>query len=228
MHTDSLARLLTKDYRVDKSKIVVIPQGVREDAIRFKKGLAKKKLGVLGNVYLVMGNMGKLKGTDIIIGLARKIKKTILIAGHSNFKSNMRYIKNIEEYIKNNNLGGIVKLDKTEMDSMNKKWWLYFSAADLVVLPYRQMITSGIFSDAMASRKPVVGANKQYLREVFSKYDCLKIAENENDYPKIIREAMKPKNYKKMVKECERYARENSLGNIAKKYKILYNSILNE
>ena len=204
---------------------MVIPHGVKENIPRFDKNRAKKELNLSGNVYLVMGNMGKLKGTDIIVKLAKSIGKTILIAGHSNFRSNVRYIKGIQRYIDNNHLGDIVILDKTKMDASSRLWWLYFSAADLVILPYRTMATSGIFIDAMASRKPVVGSNMRYLRKVFNRYGCVKIVKRKRDYSSIIREAMK--HLKEMELEAEKFAQDNSLYNISKKYKVLYESLLN-
>ena len=45
------------------------------------------------------------------------------------------------------------------------------------------------------------------------------------DYPKIIKEAMKKSNYKKMVRGCKDYLKENSWEKISKKYIELYESL---
>ena len=106
------------------------------------------------------------------------------------------------------------------------KWWTYFSAADLVLLAYRGGIGSGIFTHAMATKTPVVASNIPFFKVISQKYGCLKIAEKEEDYPKVIHEAMNPKTHKMMIKESERYLKENSWNAIAAKYKKIYSDLL--
>ena len=93
-------------------------------------------------------------------------------------------------------------------------------------MPYRGGIGSGIFADAMAAKKPVISSNIPYFREIANKYDCLKIAKNDNDFSSVINESIKPKNYKKMIKGCRKFIEENGLTPISKKYKELYNSLI--
>ena len=58
------------------------------------------------------------------------------------------------------------------------------------------------------------------------KYGSLKITKNERDYSNKIKEAMKPKNYKKMVNECSRYLKENDWPILVKKYNDVYFSLI--
>ena len=44
-------------------------------------------------------------------------------------------------------------------------WWKYFAAADVVLLPYKGGIGSGIFADCIATDKPMVGSNIPYFKE---------------------------------------------------------------
>jgi glycosyltransferase involved in cell wall biosynthesis len=226
VHTNFLLKILTKTYGIDKSKVVVLPQGVPDNIIRTDKRKAKKQLNLSGNVYLMIGHVGPLKGIDIILKLARKIGKTIVITGHPNKKISADYIKKLQNFIKKNNLEKIVRFDTREFDSKTKLWHTYFSAADLVLMPYRKMTTSSIFNDAMAYRKPVIASNKKFFREIFKKYKCLEIVKRNTDYPKIIHRCMNQRILSRMEKECEKYAKENSLSIIAQKYKLLYEKCL--
>ena len=105
------------------------------------------------------------------------------------------------------------------------KWWKYFAAADLVLLPYRGGVGSGIFADAMAVKKPVVASNGRYFQDFARDYGCIKLAKNEEDFPNAVKWAIDKKNYRKMIKECRRYFNENGLTPVSKRYKQLYESL---
>lgn len=80
----------------------------------------------------------------------------------------------------------------------------------------------------MAARRPVIASNISFFKEMAKRYGSLIVVENDEDFPLAIKKAMEPKNYKKMLKECERYIRENSLIQISKKYQELYSNLLNQ
>jgi len=105
--------------------------------------------------------------------------------------------------------------------------WKYLSAADFLILAYRGNLGSGMFAHAMATKTPVIGSKNLFFKDVTKEYGCVKVVEKEGDYPKTVRESLNPKNYKKMVKECERYLKENNWFILARKYYDLYNSIKN-
>ena len=128
--------------------------------------------------------------------------------------------------MKEKNLSKYVRFDIKPIDDENPEWWLYFSAADLILQAYKGDILSGIFVHAMATKRPAIASDIKFFREISKNFGCIKIAKREEDYANIIREAMKSKNYKKMVKECDRYLKENSWTVISRKYKDLYNQII--
>ena len=149
-----------------------------------------------------------------IIRQADKIGKTILFVTNPrgvntrNKKRIQEYIKFNKKIVKKNNSEKFVRFDLKEIPY--DLWWKYFSAADLVLQAYRGGIRSGVFSDAMASKTPVIASDIPFFREMAKKYGSLKIAKSEDDYPKLIERALKPKHYRKMVKECERYIKEKN------------------
>ena len=231
VHADFFRDILEKEYNVRREKIDVLPQGIIGNVKISPKSKAKKELNLSGNVYLIIGNFVPDHGADIILKEADKIGKTILVVANPLAVNDRRqkrladYINYCTNLVKEQGFSKNVRFDIKPVSDSRPKWWLYFSAADLVLQPYRGGIGSGIFTHAMAAKTPVIGSNIQFFREIAKKYGCIKISETDEDYPKIINEAMKKNNYQKMVKECGRYLKENSWTEIAKKYKQIYSTL---
>jgi glycosyltransferase involved in cell wall biosynthesis len=232
VHADFHQKILMEEYGVKKTKIKVFLAGVPEKVKITQKQKAKKELNLSGNVYLIIGNLVPDHGVDIILKQADKIGKTILVVVNPKAVNDRKqkrltnYIDYCTNYVKEKNLSKYVRFDIKPLDDENPEWWLYFSAADLVLQAYKGEILSGIFMHAMAAKKPVIASNIKFFREILKNFGCMKIISREEDYAKIIREAMKPKNYNKMVKECARYLKENSWTAISGKYKDLYDKII--
>lgn len=232
VHEDFFKDILINEYNYPANKISVIPQGMRDDTTLIDKNKAKKELNLSGPVYLTIGNLTTDSGADLIIKRADKIGKTIVFATNphaantGNRKKVEAFINLTKQIVMQNNFEEYVRFDLREIP--NELWWKYFSAADLILQAYRGGIRSGVFSDAMISKTPVIASNAPFFRDMAGKYGSLKIAENEADYPRLIKEATIPENYKKMVRECERYLKENSWSNIIRKYNEVYSSLFSE
>jgi len=231
VHANFFKRILAKEYGFPEDKITILPQGIIRGIKIIPKTTAKKRLKLLGNVYLIIGNFVPDHGGDIILKKAKEIGKTMLIVtnqeavNYKKQKGRSNYLASCIKYVNDNKLSKWVRFDVSSISDASPKWWLYFFAADLILQPYRGGVGSGIFTHAMAAKKPVIGSNINFFREISKKYGCLKIAQKEEDYPTIIKEAMKKNNYRKLVKECERYSKENSWDEIAKAYKKLYSTL---
>lgn len=228
VHTKSFKNILVGEYAISSEKIVVLPHAIIENIKTSSKIQARKELKLSGKVYLLIGTMIPDHGYDIIIKQADKIRKTILVVTNPsavNYR-NEEKIKNFLELnkkiVKEKYFEKFVRFDIGFVPY--KTWWKYFAASDLILLPYKGGIGSGIFADAMAMKKPVIASGK-YFNEFAKDYGCIKLANKDNEFPRLIQESMKPKNYKKMIKECERYFNENGLTPISKKYKKLYLSL---
>lgn len=232
IHANFFKEILINEYNFPEVKIKVLPQGIIKDIETISKNKAKKELKLKGSVYLIIGNFVPDHGADIILERAEKIGKTILIVinpkaiNDRNQKRLTNYINFCVKYVKDKELSKYVRFDIKPINDEKPEWWLYFYATDLVLQPYRGGIGSGIFTHAMATKTPVIASNILFFKEISKKYGCVKIAETEGDYPRVIKEAMKPKNYSKMKKECERYLKENNWSSVSNKYKNLYNSLI--
>jgi len=232
IHSESFKEILINEYGFKEEKIKVFPHAIIENIKTLSKTKSRKELKISGKVYLLIGTMNIDHGHHVIIRQADKIGKTILVAtnpsviNYRNIKKIKDNLKFNQEIVKKNNFEKFVRFDIGEIPY--DKWWKYFSAADLVLLPYIAGTGSGIFSDAMAMKKPVIVSNIPYFKEFAKEYGCLKIVDNPHNFPSTIKEALKPKNYKKMIRECERYLKENGLTPISKKYTLFYKSLVNE
>ena len=107
---------------------------------------------------LFFGYLAWYKGADLMIELAQANKKmNFIIAGGPSFtqKHKAHYKKYLEKFNnlpKNLKITGFVK---------EKQIPLYFSASNLVILPYRSMISSsGPLSLAYSFEKPILLSNK--------------------------------------------------------------------
>ncbi|MCR4327261.1 MAG: glycosyltransferase [Nanoarchaeota archaeon] len=233
VHANFFKEILIKEYSFNPENVIVFPQAIIEKIKITPKEEAKKQLKLSGPVYLFMGGMVPDHGHDIIIKQSKKIGATILVVanpGAINDRNDKRTKSFLEEnirYVKKNNLSKYVRFDIFDINDKNPKWWKYFSAADLVLLPYRGGIGSGVYAHAMAAEVPVVASNILFFKEISEKFGCLKIAKKESDYPEIMKEAVIPINLKKMVLECKRYKKQFGLSNLSKEYKKVYKSLAN-
>lgn len=115
------------------------------------------------NVILFFGLIRKYKGLDVLLKalplLKDKLKIKLIIAGEF-YENEEKYISLIDELgLKEN-----VKLCSEFIPTAEVKY--YFSAADVVVLPYRDATQSGIVQVANNFLKPVIATNAGALPEV--------------------------------------------------------------
>lgn len=226
VHAEIFKNILKKEYNIKKEKIEVIRQGIIDNLNLPSKKQAKEDLGLRGPVYLIIGSMIPDHGSDIILKQGGKIGKTILVVANPkavndrNNKRVLNWIKYNKKIVKTKNIEKEVRFDIKNLPY--SLWWKYFSAADLVLLPYRGGIGSGIYADAVATKTPMVCSNIKYFRESEKISRCLKVVKKIEDYPKKIKECMQKDTLKKMENECENYIKEYGLSKIGTKYKKIY------
>jgi glycosyltransferase involved in cell wall biosynthesis len=128
-----------------------------------ESALAKKTLGLDGPVILFFGFIRQYKGLEYLIRampeVLRSFQVKLLIVGEF-WEDKEPYLKTIEEL---GLQGDAVVVDRYVP---NEEVGLYFSAADLVVLPYVDATQSAIVSLAYAFDKPVITTDVGGLAEV--------------------------------------------------------------
>jgi len=171
-HSESDKELVAKRYSISPEKIHVIPHGLYDQygkLLDIKE--ARRSLSIKDDfVILSFGLIRKYKGTPYLIRafeqLPSKIleKSRLLIVGEiwEDRKELLDQIKASPYHDK------ITLVDEYVPD---EKVNLYFSAADVVVLPYLRASQSGIAHIAMSFGKPVVVSEVGGLKESMANYE---------------------------------------------------------
>jgi len=209
-------------------KIVYIPFGPLLESVKtIKDKKAKKLLGLENNfVGLFFGIIQPNKGLDILIKAVPLVISKInnfklLIVGPSkeNFEKYNKMIEKlkIEAYVKK-----IIKYIPVE------KSCVYFSASDIVILPYREITQSAVPFVAYMYKKPVIASDVGGMKEIVYNKRTGVIFESEN----IIDLSSKIIYCFRNQKKCKKMGRngfdlitkgEYSWKNITKKYLELIN-----
>ena len=198
---------LTKYLFNSIDNFVILSNKVVDDLIRLKPGARYKilphpiysnfgklveknearnllNLPVKQKLLLFFGFIRDYKGLDILLEAMKKLKDEeikLIIAGE--FYSNEdKYKKIINDHKLNDKLYLFTKFIPTS----EVKY--YFSASDVVILPYRDATQSGIVQIAMNFRKPVIATNVGGLGEVVINNRTGYIVEKEN--PKALSETI--------------------------------------
>jgi glycosyltransferase involved in cell wall biosynthesis len=170
-HSESDRQMIAQRYDIDVQKIHIIPFGLFDhhgEPIDYH--LAKKSLEINEEfVILSFGLIRKYKGIPFLIEAFEQLPDEIilnsrlLIVGEiwENRKELINKISSSKQKEK------ITLIDKYVPDDMIS---LYFSAADIVVLPYLRASQSGIAHIAMTFGKPIVVSEVGGLKESMAEY----------------------------------------------------------
>jgi len=162
---------LVRFASVASGKIRVIPHGNYIDSIPaiYDKRTARKhlKLHQHNKIILFFGQIKAVKGLDILIRSIPGVLKScpelkVLIAGKPWKTEMVDYRKLID------------KLNVHDYFIIHEKYIpdeevpFYFSAFDLIVLPYRKIYQSGVLLKAMSYAKPVLASDLPGMRDVIT------------------------------------------------------------
>lgn len=165
VHDEFFRRVLVGEYGICKSKVFVVPHGVEEAREVIDREEAKRILGVGGKkVLLFFGYITGYKGLELLIDAFDFLKGdedfVLFIAGgeHPRLRGKRRYREYLRELRERARrvsdriiFTGFVPEDMIPV---------YFSAADLVIFPYKFKISaSGPESLARSFKKPVIVSN---------------------------------------------------------------------
>lgn len=162
-------------------KIIVIPHGVEKFEETTSRQIARQKLNLPGDQFIALsfGYLAWYKGTDwlvdTIISKARDTRDTLLIlAGgpnpnHLDKKWYRDYIADIEKKCKDS---GIIITGFIPEDKIG----LYYKASDVILLPYRTLMSaSGPLSIALSHKNPFLVSKR--MEDIFETADAQKSLE---------------------------------------------------
>ena len=150
------------------SRAKVIPHGNYMDFVKpVSREEAFKKIGLdaAGPVLLFWGQIKKVKGLDILISALPQVVKRfpglkLVIAGKVWKDDFSVYGSAIEAHGLKDNVAAHIRYIPDEMAPY------YFSAADIVVLPYRKIYQSGVLLMALSYGKAVVASDLPGMTEI--------------------------------------------------------------
>lgn len=197
VHTAKMKCELIKEFNVPEDRITVIPFGINNSiaATDLSPNEAKKRLGIRGNnrTLLFFGRIRPYKGLDYLVTAFHKLIQQddsyrLIIAGRVEQGCD-QYWESIQREIQGYvATGHIISRIKFIPDSETE---VYFKAADVLVLPYREIFQSGVLVLGYSFGLPVVAADVGSLKDdiiegktgfVFSSEDVADLARAISQY----------------------------------------------
>ena len=170
VHSNADRDLIGKVYNIPKNKIYVIPHGIYDHYVKIDKNLAKERLGICEDfVILFFGLLRPYKGVKYLIKAFEKLPKKVIENSRLLIVGETWEDKESVELAKRSRYSDkITVINKYVPDSVVS---LYFSLADVVVLPYLRASQSGVAHIAMAFGLPIIATPVGGLKESLSKYN---------------------------------------------------------
>lgn len=167
IHNQSFLETIASEYGFPEKKAVVIPHGHYRNVYgsSIDKSIARQKLNLPTDklVYLYLGMIRPYKGIEDLLDVWEKHKfdnSLLLIAGNPIIPEYGKFIKD-----KIDTLNDVLLYD---FFIKNEDIHLFFSAADIVVLPFKKVLTSGSAILAMSFGKPIIAPKMGSLPDLLS------------------------------------------------------------
>jgi glycosyltransferase involved in cell wall biosynthesis len=174
VHNQCCVKIVCQTYKLPISKAVVIPHGhyraIYPSKINLKIARQHLNLRQDGKVYLNLGMLKPYKGLETLLQYWQnnpgfRQHNTLLIAGQA---LDHNYAISLAEKSL-----GITNVILREMFIEDDELHYYFSAANVVVLPFKSVLTSGSLVLAMSFGKPVIAPRLGGIPETLAGADDL-------------------------------------------------------
>lgn len=224
VHTECARSEIVREY--NGVNVVVIPHGSLAEVSIGHRELSKKRLGLIGkHVLVIFGFVNDRKNYEDIISILPELGEDVvlIIAGGAVTKSGELYLRQLRDMARELGVedrviftGYLKPEDVPEI----------FSAADIVLLPYRDVTQSGVLNIALAYKKAVITSDLPAFREIKDMYDCIEIARDRSEFLSKIRMLLSCKaRARKLERKTTRYWTENNWKNVARKHFSVYGEV---
>jgi len=168
VHSQSSKDEVIKTYNIRDSSIIVIPHGNYINCYQnvISKAEARKQLDLCSKdmVFLYFGQIRPYKGVLELIDVFKRLGQSqakLLIVGkpyNNEFANDV-----VKKCTKDGRIGTVLKFVPDD------EIQIYMNAADIIVLPYKNILTSGAIILAMSFCKPVIAPFIGCTRDVLDK-----------------------------------------------------------
>ncbi|HEA65400.1 MAG TPA: glycosyltransferase [Desulfobacterales bacterium] len=171
-HSESAKRDIRNAFDVDdQEKIAIIPHGnylgYYKNTLTKEESRSRLNLSPHNFTFLYFGKIRDYKGVQELIDSFIKLNKSdakLIIAG----KPNNNEISNSITYKARQNKNILLVLQLIPEDDIQ----LFMNAADVAVLPYRDVLTSGTLMLGMSFRKPIIAPRLGCIPDVLKNGGC--------------------------------------------------------
>lgn len=164
VHGETAKEIIKKDFIVNKDKIKVIPHGnyisCYKNNISREEARKRLKINKSSFVFCFFGKIRPYKGIEKLIEEFGKIQRKdieLIIAGPA---INEEIEKEIEKLSKKD------KRIKLFIKFISSDAQEYFNSADVIVLPYREVLVSGTVFLALSFGKPLIAPKMGCLQDI--------------------------------------------------------------
>jgi glycosyltransferase involved in cell wall biosynthesis len=238
VHQEIAKGELSTQYGVTSSKIRVIPHGIESYGEVLDAAHAKEKLNIQGRIVFYFGFLRPDRGIEYAIEAMKAVIKKhpnvkLIIAGEAHpflFYEGEAYVNRLKNVTKELGLSENVIFINRYISEQELP--LYFSSADLFVLPYTEegiIGASGVMSKILYFGKPLIFTKVYRFSDLWN-LDGMPVAERKNSNSlanAILRLLESPSLSEKIGKELRELAIEESWDNVAKETLSLYRETLN-
>jgi glycosyltransferase involved in cell wall biosynthesis len=170
VHSNADKELISKNYRIEKENIEVIPIGIYDHHKKIERTIAKTTVGIQEDfAILFFGLLRPYKGARYLIKAFESlpedfIKKSRLIIVGETWED-----KESKELAKESKFSN--KINVVDRYVSDDEVSLYFSASDVLVIPYTRASQSAVAHIGMAFGMPIIASEVGGLKESLGKYE---------------------------------------------------------
>ena len=170
--------LLREDYGVEKEKLVVVYNGLKDEAIKLSKEERLEKRSALGfretdKIILFVGRLDRIKGVQYLIEAFRQVirknpNSRLVIVGDGDYDKYLKQCAGIWSYV--------VLTGKVEKEVL----YTFYQIADVGVLPSFHEQCSYVAIEMLMHGLPLIGTGSTGLKEMVEGMHCLPLKEEDD------------------------------------------------
>ncbi|WP_423744948.1 glycosyltransferase (plasmid) [Haladaptatus sp. SPP-AMP-3] len=201
----------------------MMSHGVQTETVSMNTSDAKRVFGYdsTETVVVVPGYIRPEKGQDVFVKIAdRAPEYEFLIAGGVQADEDEEFLREVERTAPENvQITGM--LDDSRFNAA-------FNAADVAVLPYRDVTQSGIFNWCVAYEVPTVVSDELYFRRLNEQWDCVSLFDVEDPESATMQIQDLLSNEERRMKIAEgmrNYGKASSMETVIEKHIWIYEAV---
>lgn len=168
-HSEEARQAIINTYKLAEDRIDVVPHGPYNMYGTLDRGIARKDLNLNGFTILYFGMIRQYKGVSLLVRAFNKLPPELA--------SNMHLVIAGEDWGDDTELIPVLDNSPYRDRIIFKSEFIadenvpkYFTASDVVVLPYLRTCGSGVINIAAAQGKPVITADLDTMTECLNGY----------------------------------------------------------